>query len=74
MAKKIYEDQKNSIYTLQKKLGLSNYALYKYANNTIKIDKMPVGVFLEISKLEKETPGNLYQKIKKYQEKGEKEK
>ena len=68
----LYENQKNSIYTLQKKLGLSNYALYKYANNTIKIDKMPVGEFLEISKLEKETPGNLYQKIKKYQEKGEK--
>ena len=68
----LYENQKNSIYTLQKKLGLSNYALYKYANNTIKIDKMPVGVFLEISKLEKETPINLYKKKKKYQEKGEK--
>ena len=76
MAKKIYEEQKNSIYTLQKKLGLSNYALYKYANNTIKIDKMPVGVFLEISKLEKETLEEGFwddnQKIKKYQEKGEK--
>ncbi len=69
--KKLYAEQKHSIYYLQKELGLSKYALYHYTR-THKISNMPLKLVLDIAYLEKVEPNWLlermleYEKINKY--------
>lgn len=64
--KKLYENQKHSIYEMQKKLGLDCKRLYRYANKSISIDKMPVNIILGISNIEKIEPNELFKKMEEY--------
>lgn len=69
--KKLYEGQKHSLYYLQKTLNLDIKRLYRYANGTYKIDRMPMSLVSDIAKLERMDPSELYKKMKEYQERGE---
>ena len=62
--KKLYADQKHSIYELQKILSLDCKRLYRYADRSISIDKMPVNIILGISNIEKIEPNELFKKWK----------
>lgn len=64
--KKLYENQKHSIYELQKMLGLDCKRLYRYADKSINIEKMPVNIILGISSIEKIEPNELFEKMKEY--------
>lgn len=64
--KKLYENQKYSIYEMQKILGLDCKRLYRYADRSISIDKMPVNIILGISNIEKIEPNELFKKMKEY--------
>lgn len=66
--KKLYEGQKNSLYQIQKNLDLHIMRLYRYADGTVSIDKMPTSLLNDIAKLEGIDPIELYKKIKEYQE------
>ena len=63
---KLYEEQKHSIYYLQKKLGLSKYALYHYTK-THNIKNMPLRLILDIAYLEKVEPNWLYERMIEYE-------
>lgn len=64
--KKLYENQKHSIYELQKMLGLDCKRLYRYADKSISIEKMPVNIILGISNIEKKEPNELFEEMKRY--------
>lgn len=64
--KKLYENQKHSIYELQKMLGLDCKRLYRYADKSISIEKMPVNIILGISNIEKIEPNELFEEMKRY--------
>lgn len=64
--KKLYANQKHSIYELQKYLGLDCKRLYRYADKTINIEKMPVNIILGISNIEKIEPNELFEEMKRY--------
>ena len=64
--KKLYENQKHSIYELQKMLGLDCKRLYRYADKSISIEKMPVNIILGISNIEKLEPNELFEEMKRY--------
>lgn len=64
--KKLYENQKHSIYELQKMLGLDCKRLYRYADKSINIEKMPVNIILGISNIEKIEPNELFEEMKRY--------
>lgn len=66
--KKLYEEQKHSLYEIQKKLDLHIMRLYRYAEGIISIDKMPVNLINEIAIYEELEPNELYKKMKEYQE------
>lgn len=66
---KLYEEQKNSIYSLQKIMNLSKDCLYKYARGERLIKNMPVKTLLDIAYLEKVEPNLLFAKMLEYQEK-----
>ena len=66
--KKLYEEQKNSLYQLQKALNLHIMRLYRYADGQISVDKMPTSLLNDIAKLEGLDPNELYKKMKEYQE------
>lgn len=64
--KKLYENQKYSIYELQKMLGLDCKRLYRYADKSISVEKMPVNIILGISNIEKIEPNELFEEMKRY--------
>jgi hypothetical protein len=64
--KKLYENQKHSIYELQKMLGLDCKRLYRYADKSIDIKKMPINIILGISNIEKLEPNVLFEEMKRY--------
>lgn len=64
--KKLYENQKHSIYELQKMLGLDCKRLYRYADKSISIEKMPINIILGISNIEKIEPNELFEEMKRY--------
>ena len=64
--KKLYENQKHSIYELQKMLGLDCKRLYRYADKSIDIEKMPINIILGISNIEKIEPNELFEEMKRY--------
>ena len=66
--KKLYAEQKHSIYYLQKKLGLAPYSLYYYTTK-YKIENMPVKLILDIAYLEKVEPNWLYERMINYEQK-----
>lgn len=63
---KLYEGQKNSIYFIQKKLGLSINTLYNYARKKTSINKMSANMINDIANIEKIEPNLLYEKMKSY--------
>lgn len=68
--KKLYEDQKYTIYEIQRKLGVNKDTLYKYARGEIEIENMPIKWVLDIAKIEGVEVNTLYQKMIKWQLKG----
>lgn len=66
---KLYEEQKNTIYSLQKKTGLSKYALYKYASKIANLDNMRFSTLEKIAEVEGVNPYELLKKMKEYQAK-----
>lgn len=66
MKARLYKDQKNTMYELQFKLGLSINTLYKYARKETSIDKMPIGVLIGLAKLENKEPIKLYYEMEDY--------
>lgn len=65
--KKLYEGQKHSLYYLQKHLNLDIKRLYRYADGSISVDKMPMKLIYGIAKIEGLDPAELYFKMKEYQ-------
>lgn len=66
MKAKLYKEQRNTMYELQKKLNLSINTLYKYARKETTIDKMPIGTLLGIAKIEDIEPIKLYYDMEEY--------
>lgn len=66
--KKLYAEQKHSLYELQKELNLDKMRLYRYASRQFKIEKMPISLLNGIARIEKLNPNDLFKKIKDYQE------
>ena len=67
--KKLYEGQKHSLYYLQKVLRLDIKRLYRYANGTHKIERMPMSLVNDIARVEGMDPNKLFNKMKEYQKK-----
>ena len=65
---KLYKEQKNTIYELQKELDLSINTLYNYARGRTDIDKMQIGTLISIARLEHKEPMELYNDMKMYLE------
>ena len=65
---KLYKEQKNTIYELQKELDLSINTLYNYARGKTDIDKMQIGTLINIARLEHKEPMELYNDMKIYLE------
>lgn len=64
---KLYENQKNTIYKLQKELGLPATTLYHYAKGRRNIDNIPAFWLIQISQIEGVEVNKLFKEIKKYQ-------
>lgn len=69
---KLYEEQKNTLYELQNKMGLSRTWLYEYAKGRYDIEKMPVGVFMKIAQIENIEPKKLYKMMIDYKDRKDK--
>lgn len=64
--KKLYREQKHSLYEIQNKIGVSRITLYNYANKKRNIDKMPTKMLLDIAYYEEIEPHELIKRIKEY--------
>ena len=64
--KKLYKEQKHSLYEIQKQIGVSRITLYNYANKKRNIDKMPTKMLLDIAYYEEIEPHELIKRIKEY--------
>lgn len=64
--KKLYKEQKHSLYEIQQAIGVSKITLYNYANKKRKIDDMPIKMVLDIAYFEKIEPNELIKRIKEY--------
>lgn len=64
--KKLYKEQKHSLYEIQKAIGVSRITLYNYANKKRKIENMPIQMILDIAHFEKIEPNELIKRIKEY--------
>jgi hypothetical protein len=69
--KKLYEEQKHSIYYLQKELGLAPYSLYYYTTK-YKIENMPLKLVLDIAYIEKVEPNWLLGRMLEYEKRNKK--
>ena len=63
---KLYEEQKNSIYDLQKIVGCGKDTLYKYARRERDIKNMSVDYILKIANAEKIEPNDLFRRMEGY--------
>ena len=70
MQKKLYEEQKHTIYELQKELGLGHYTLYEYIKKPSKLKNMSMELLNGIAKLENIEPMELRKKMAEYLVKG----
>lgn len=71
--KKLYANQKHSLYELQKLLGLSSRHLYAYANHEYKIACMPAEILVALAKVEGISSSELYDEMLKCEEQDLKE-
>lgn len=65
--KKIYKEQKHTLYEIQKMTGLNKYTLYKYANNISNAENMRFDTLCKIAYVEGLEPTELLRKIKDFQ-------
>ena len=63
---KLYEEQKHSIYEIQKAIGVGKDTLYRYARGTRNVEKMAPKMLLVIAYFEKIEVNKLYEEMKKY--------
>lgn len=66
--KKLYKEQKHTIYEIQKHLGFSKVTIYNYVKGKNSIDSMKIGDLVKIAKYEEMEPMELYEKIKQEEE------
>ena len=64
--KKLYKEQKHTLYEIQKAIGVSKITLYNYANKKRDIESMPIKMVLDIAYFEKIEPNELIKRIKEY--------
>ena len=64
--KKLYKEQKHSLYEIQNRIGVSKITLYNYANKKRSIDNMPTKTLLDIAYYEEIDPNILIKRIKEY--------
>ena len=64
--KKLYKEQKHSLYEIQNEIGVSRITLYNYANKKRSIDNMPTKMLLDIAHYENIEPNELIKRIKEY--------
>ena len=63
---KLYLEQKLSLNSIGKELGLDKMYLYRYVGNYKRIEKMPCNILLGIAKVEEIEPNELYSKMLVY--------
>lgn len=63
---KLYDEQKHTIYEIQKAIGVGKDTLYRYARGIRKVEKMPTKMLLDIAYFEKIEVNKLYEEMKKY--------
>ena len=64
--KKLYKEQKHTLYEIQNAIGVSKITLYNYANKKRKVDNMPIKMILDIAYYEKIEPNKLLKEMKEY--------
>lgn len=64
--KKLYAEQKNTLYELQKKLQLDSKRLYRFCENYDAIYRMPVSLLEELALAEDIEPMKLWHKMLNY--------
>ena len=62
--KKLYKEQKHTLYEIQNAIGVSKITLYNYANKKRKVDNMPVSMILDIAYYEKIEPNKLLKEMR----------
>lgn len=68
---KLFEEQKQTLYQVQKELGLGRYTLYRYASGKHNIKNMPTNIICGLANYFKIEADTLYKKMLDYQNKGE---
>lgn len=66
---KLIEEQKESLYIIQKELGLGMYTLYRYAKGQRKIENMPFNMLYKLSNYFGIDMNTLYIKMCEYEAK-----
>ena len=69
--KKLFDEQKVSLYKIQNDLGLDIKRLYRYADGTCNIKKMPTKLILDLAYYFKIEPNRLYKLMLDYQQQKE---
>ncbi len=64
--KKLYKNQKHSLYYLTKELNLDIKRLYRYADGSVPVDKIPFSLIYDIAKVEGIEPMELFNEMKEY--------
>lgn len=64
---KLYEEQKHSLYQIQKAIGVGHDTLYKYYRGENKIDTMPIKMVLDIAYFEGVEVNKLYKSMIAYE-------
>ena len=65
---KLFQEQKVSLYQIQKDLGLDIKRLYRYANGTCKVKSMPIELLQQLSQYLCMSEVELFNKMVEYQE------
>lgn len=63
---KLFEEQKQSIYKIQKDTGIPIAKLYRYAKGDTPINKMPVDLVLQLANYFKIEPNELVNMMLRY--------
>lgn len=64
--RKLYKEQKNSIYKIAKSLGASTGTFYRYFQGVEYINNMSVRILFGIAEVENIDPKELWYKMKEY--------
>lgn len=71
---KLFEEQKESLYKVQKGIGCGIYTLYRYAQGQRSVKNMPAKIVCDLANYFKIEVNDLYDRMVKYQKKMAKEK